>query len=226
MTARNRSNPLALAVLIALYERPMHPYEVATTLRERGKQDSVRLNYGSLYAVVQTLQRRGLIEAQETAREGKLPERTVYRITDPGKVEMHDWLSDMLAVPSREYPQFEAALSFLPALAPDQVVSLLEERAMRLEVAVTEAQAVHELVEKKGLPRLFWVEGEFARVLKEAELDYVKRLIRDISSGTLEGLAWWRAVHEDGGQNPEMAPWAWPTSAEDTDSNREGGHRG
>ncbi len=63
MPPRNRSNPLALAVLICLAERPMHPYEAATTLRQRGKQFSVRLNYGSLYAVVESLERRGLIEA-------------------------------------------------------------------------------------------------------------------------------------------------------------------
>ena len=56
MTTRNRSNPLALAVLICLYERPMHPYEVATTLRQRGKHESVRLNYGSLYSVVASLE--------------------------------------------------------------------------------------------------------------------------------------------------------------------------
>jgi DNA-binding PadR family transcriptional regulator len=203
----------------------MHPYEVATTLRERGKQDSVRLNYGSLYAVVQTLQRRGLIEARETAREGKLPERTVYRITDSGKVEMHDWLSEMLAVPSREYPQFEAALSFLPALAPDQAVSLLAERAMRLEVAIAGSRAVRQLVENKGLPRLFWVEAEFALVLKQAELDYVKQLIADISSGALEGLGWWRAIHESNGENQEVNAWDWPSST-DTTNDREGDHDG
>ena len=93
--ARNRSNPLALAVLICLYERSMHPYEVATTLRQRHKDDSVRLNYGSLYAVAGSLERRGLIAAEGTARAGRLPERTVYRITDAGRLEAHDWLADL-----------------------------------------------------------------------------------------------------------------------------------
>ena len=82
MPVKNRANPLALAVLICLAERPMHPYEVATTLRQRQKHESVRLNYGSLYGVVESLERRGLIEAQETRRSGRLPERTVYRLTD------------------------------------------------------------------------------------------------------------------------------------------------
>jgi len=66
VAVRNRSNPLALAVLICLSERPMHPYEVATTLRQRQKHESVRLNYGSLYAVVASLEKRGLIVPQAT----------------------------------------------------------------------------------------------------------------------------------------------------------------
>jgi DNA-binding PadR family transcriptional regulator len=89
----HRNNPLALAVLICLYERPMHPYEVSTTLRQRQKHDSIRLNYGSLYAVVDSLERRGFIVASGTERSGRLPERTIYELTGSGRVEMHDWLT-------------------------------------------------------------------------------------------------------------------------------------
>ena len=80
----SRANPLALAVLVCLYEKPMHPYEVAQTLRQRAKQESVRLNYGSLYAVVDALEKRGFVKATGTVREGKRPERTVYEMTDEG----------------------------------------------------------------------------------------------------------------------------------------------
>ncbi len=195
MTPRNRTNPLALAVLICLYERPMHPYEVATTLRQRNKHESVRLNYGSLYAVVASLEKRGLITPQETRRAGRLPERTVYDLTDAGRIETHDWLTDLLSTPVKDYPAFEAALSFLPALPPDDVVELLDERAQRLEFELAQSAASRELIEKQGLPRLFWVEDEFRTVLREAELEYVRRLTAAIRSGTLDGLEWWRAVH-------------------------------
>src|SRR5215469_15771096 len=133
MPARNRANPLALAVLVCLYERPMHPYEVATTLRHRHKDESVRLNFGSLYGVVESLERRGLIAAEATKRSGRLPERTVYALTEAGQIEMQDWLTDLLSTPAKEYPAFQAALSFLPALPPDDVAALLSERASRLE---------------------------------------------------------------------------------------------
>jgi DNA-binding PadR family transcriptional regulator len=205
MAARNRSNPLALAVLVCLAERPMHPYEVAATLRQRNKQDSVRLNYGSLYGVVESLERRGLIEAQETRREGRLPERTVYRLTEAGRIEVHDWLTELISTPVKDYPAFQAALSFLPALPPDDVVTLLSERAAHLEWGMARAAAAREMAYKTGLPRLVWVEAEYERVLREAELDYVRSLIADIRSGALEGIEWWREIHERADE-PTWAP--------------------
>jgi DNA-binding PadR family transcriptional regulator len=206
MAARNRSNPLALAVLICLYERPMHPYEVASTLRQRHKEESVRLNFGSLYAVVASLEKRGLIAPQETRREGRLPERTVYRLTDAGRIETHDWLTDLISTPVKDYPAFEAALSFLPALPPDDVAGLLRERVQYLVIELARSGASRQLIEKARLPRLFWVEEEFRVALREAELTYVRRLIADIESGSLEGIEIWRTIHA----NPDGPEWTAP----------------
>lgn len=205
MAVRNRSNPLALAVLISLYERPMHPYEVATTLRQRHKHESVRLNYGSLYAVVESLERRGLITPQGTERSGRLPERTIYDLTDAGRIETHDWLTELISTPVKDYPEFEAALSFLPALPPNDVVALLRERTQLLQIELAQMASARELVEKQHLPRLFWIEAEFRMVLREAELAYVGKLAAEIASGSLDGIEWWRQVHERPGDP------VWPT---------------
>ena len=200
MAARNRNNPLALAVLICLAERPMHPYEVATTLRQRQKHESVRLNYGSLYAVVASLEKRGLIVPRETRRAGRLPERTVYDLTDAGRIEAHDWLTDLISTPVKDFTSFEAALSFLPALPPDDVVDLLNERGHRLEAELAQAAALQALVSQQRLPRLFWVEEEFRTVLRQAELGYVRRLAREVADGTLEGIDWWAEIHRTGAE--------------------------
>jgi DNA-binding PadR family transcriptional regulator len=195
---RNRNNPLALAVLVSLLERPMHPYEVSTTLRQRLKERSVKLNYGALYAVVDSLRKRGLIEPVETERPGRLPERTIYQLTDAGRVESADWLADLIATPGTEYPQFAAALAFLPALPPAQATDLLHERLHHLAMDEAKAAASRELMHKRGLPRLFWVEDEYRDQLRATEMSFVQSLIHDIETGCLDGADWWRQAHERG----------------------------
>ncbi|HEX8803198.1 MAG TPA: PadR family transcriptional regulator [Acidimicrobiales bacterium] len=197
MVRNVRTNPLALAVLSCLYERPMHPYEISQTLRTRAKEDSIRLNYGSLYGVVASLERRGLITAVETVREGRRPERTVYDITEAGKVEMTEWLSELLAVPVKEYLQYEAGLSLIGGVTPAEAVGLLRQRVATLEMRLAQLEAVSASALKQGLPRLYLLESEYTAALLRAELDFTAELVRDIESGALAGLDDWRSWYAD-----------------------------
>src|SRR5215467_8355685 len=104
----------------------MHPYEMAATLRERRKEDSIKLRYGSLYTVIELLVKAGFIAQKKTTREGNRPERTVYEINKAGEAEMRSWMREILSTPGKEYPQFEAGLSLLPALPPEEVTDVLE----------------------------------------------------------------------------------------------------
>src|SRR5215218_6219469 len=194
---RKVSNPLALAVMALLYERPMHPYEMVSTMRERGKHESVRLRYSSLYSVAEALVREGLISARETVREGRRPERTVYELTEAGRVEFLGWLRELLSVPAKEYTQFAAGLTFLPALPPEEAAVLLDERVRRLEEEIEEMRARLDTVMEQGLPRLFLIESEHELVLREAELRWVRELVREIRAGTLGGMAGWEGFHAD-----------------------------
>ena len=204
MPSNNRSNPLALAVLSCLYERPMHPYEVAQTLRHRAKHESIKLNYGSLYNVVEGLEKRGFIRVTETLREGRRPERTVYEITETGSRELIDWLSALITTPVKEYLQFEAALSLLPALPPGEAAALLRERINELEHRLNFSKLTMDNMRKAGLPRLFGVENEYVEALMQAEVDYVRNLIKEIEGGTLEGLEMWQHWFE--GDTPRGRP--------------------
>src|SRR5262245_7875938 len=106
----------------------MHPYEISSTLRDRHKEDSIKINYGSLYAVVESLEKRGLIEARERVRDGRRPEKTVYALTSTGEQALQQWLGELLAEPTRQFTDFEAALSLMPAVPAERVVVLLRQR--------------------------------------------------------------------------------------------------
>jgi DNA-binding PadR family transcriptional regulator len=196
MAKRRVSNLLALAVLGTVAQRPMHPYEISTSLRTRGKEASIKLNFGSLYSVVESLAKHGLIESQGTAREGRRPERTTYAITEAGRAEMEDWLSELLSTPKKEYTSLEAALSFAAGLAPDEVARLLMSRAARLRMDIGSVDAGLAFTDEIGLPELFVIEEQYRKALMEAELAFVTGLATRIENGELGGVTWWRRIHE------------------------------
>lgn len=201
MTKRKLSNLLALAVLSLLTERPMHPYEVSAVMRQRGLADSIKLSYGSLYSVIEMLLREELIVPQETQREGRHPERTVYTITEAGRTEFFRWLRSLINTPATEYLQFAAGLSFLAHFSPTEATGLLEERTQHLQEKIRAKRAAIDEQLQHGLDRIFLVEDEYALMLQEAELAWVQRLIREIQDGTLtvfkDGQLWWKVLHPE-----------------------------
>jgi len=206
------ANPLALAVLALLFERPMHPYEMAATLKERHKEDSIKLRYGSLYTVIDMLLERGLIAAKETSREGKRPERTVYALSAAGLDELRDWMRELLRDPAKEYPQFEAGLCLMPVLPPDEAVSLLRQRALKLSgqvwqlegqlaelaqqdlSAMTAAQDLPAPLAGQKFPPLFVVEAEYRVAMIKAELAFVNELVRRIVEEGWGPVEMWRDI--------------------------------
>jgi DNA-binding PadR family transcriptional regulator len=194
---RKVSNLLALSLLTLLTQRPMYPYEMASMLRERGKDNAIKVNWGSFYTVVQNLEKYGFIEAVEVVREGRQPERTTYQLTDAGRAELMDWLRELLSVPEREHSSFEAALSEAAVLPPDELIDLLQQRLAVLEEANGRIQAeLATLVTQ--LPRLFLIESEYYLSQRRAEEEWVRGLLKEFTGGTFPGLNDWRRFHATG----------------------------
>jgi DNA-binding PadR family transcriptional regulator len=203
MAKRKISNTLALAVLGLLQEQPMHPYEMASTLRERHKDSSFKVNSGSLYDTVEAMARHGWIAAVETERAGRRPERTVYAPTELGQQEFVGWIDELIRTPVAEYPKFMAAVSYLGALGPDGAADALAERTGHLGRRIEQARAaLADTVGAGAVPRLFMIEVECALHAWESELAWTQRTIAEVRDGS---LPW--PVAERTGQG-----WTWVTA--------------
>src|SRR5689334_8751479 len=168
---------------------------MSSTLRHRAKEDSIRLNYGSLYAVVESLAKKGLVRAGETTRQGNRPERTTYELTDAGERAMREWLAEMLREPTPQFTDLEAALSLMAALPPDLVADLLRERLEALVKETARQQGLRAML-PASFPEIFTVEGDYAQHMREAETAFVRSLLEKLTSGRLGGLEGWRRMHE------------------------------
>ena len=123
---------------------------------------------------------------------------------EAGRKELEDWMAELVAVPVKEYPQFEAALAELPVLPPGRALELLRERATALETAIAEMRA--ELAGLTWLPRLFTLEAEYHLAMREAELAWVRGLVAEFENRTFPGLDGWQHVHDTHEWPAEFGP--------------------
>jgi DNA-binding PadR family transcriptional regulator len=193
---RRVANLMALAVLATVVQRPMHRYQMASVMRARGKDHDMDIKWGSLYTVVQNLERNGYLEPIGVTRQGARPERTVYQITDAGRDELVAWTRELIAEPEAEHTRFIAGLSVLAVLTPQDVTDLLRGRLERLTET---SEALHrQLEEASDVPRLFLIEDEYRLAMTRAEADWTRSLLDELSTGSFPHLDVWRRWHENG----------------------------
>jgi DNA-binding PadR family transcriptional regulator len=191
------ANLLGLAVLGTLVQRPMHRYEIATVIREQGKDDDMDVKWGSLYTVVKNLERHGLVEVVGTDRQGARPERTIYRITPAGRRELVEWTRELVATPAEEHPSFVAGLSMIASVPPHEAMRLLQQRLERLEAATAERRRSVDGFAAR-VPRLFLLEDEYGLAMQDAEAAWLRGLLEELRSGRFPDLAAWQQSHDSG----------------------------
>jgi DNA-binding PadR family transcriptional regulator len=184
METEFRPSPLALAVLSLLHAAPLHPYAMQRLLKEWGKDAVVNVGQrANLYKTIRRLLDAGLITVRHTERDQQYPERTVYELTDAGSRATLDWLTEMLARPRNEFPQFPAALSFLMLLGPAEAATVLAERATAVRGQLAAADA--SLLGSGDLPRVVTMDDEYLRAMLAAEAAWLDGVVADLRSGAL-----------------------------------------
>ena len=180
-----RRSPLALAILEFLWESPMHPYGMQRMIKERGKDHVVNIGLRTnIYQTIDRLRRAGLIAVEETQRQEKWPDRTVYRLTDEGQGVATRWLREAISTPMKEFPEFPAAVSFMTGLAPEDALHQLEIRGQRLRAELARMDADLKKY-SRSIPRLFLLEEEYLRDVLKVEIRWVMSVVRDLASGAL-----------------------------------------
>jgi hypothetical protein len=100
----------------------------------------------------------------------------------------HGWLEEILAIPRNEFPEFPAALSFLPMLTPEKTAELLDRRRESLAHRLAERDAAISAARKDyELPRVALLETGYLHAVIEAEL----RWIDTVRAGLRDGSITW-----------------------------------
>ena len=183
--AAAKLTPLGIAVLELLHEKPMHPYEMATLMRERYVDTRVNVKAGSLYHTVERLHRGGFIEVVDTLRDGRRPERTVYGMTQAGLDEFDRRGRELLGDVATEFPAYLSGLAVIDELGREATLNELETRLMRLRAAVASDRAVLQHLTEDKTPEIYWLDWRYSCDHRLFELEWTERLIDDLRSGRI-----------------------------------------
>jgi DNA-binding PadR family transcriptional regulator len=180
--------PLGLSALALLTEGPLHPYEMYQLLIKRFKNEIVKVRPGSLYHAVDRLARDGFATVVGTDRGGNRPERTTYEITAKGRSVLEERVSELLATPATEYPEFELAISEAHNLPRATVIQLLTVRLAALREQLSEVRGIISQKQNEGALELFWLHGSHREALLNTEITWIGQLVTDLSSHTMVWL--------------------------------------
>jgi hypothetical protein len=196
MARRKVGNLLALPVLAFLYPRCADAPATSspTCSAGTGKEHDLAIKWGSLYTVVQNL------GSTASSRPSAAPLRPAGRSAPatrsptPAAPSCATGLEELVAVPTTDPPQFQAALSVAGVLAPDVVVAAWTTASGPRGPRGGRPPALEEST-AQGVQRVFLVEVEYSLAMAEAEAAWVRSLRTELVEGTLSGVAEWRAYH-------------------------------
>ncbi len=135
------------SVLALLREQPAHGWALATALSPEGEVGSVwSLGRPLVYRSLEILEQRGLIEPAGLEPSVRGPQRTVYRVTEPGREAVDAWFK----TPVAHVHEIRAALLLKLVFAErlgldirwmlDHQLEILDERVQQLEARLAESE--------------------------------------------------------------------------------------
>ena len=173
-------------VLGVLLKQPMHGYEVRRELESWNAEQWANIAYGSIYFSLAKMAEEHLVAVVSTDDRGNRPARTVYAITDQGRIEFERLLRELWWEYRPAIDPFRVALSFMNCLSRDEVLAALRHRAGGLRSALDAfPYAIEGRLRDPSAPRHLGEVLRLAAAHIETQLHWVEETIGRVERGEL-----------------------------------------
>ena len=180
------SNITRLVVLGAVRQfEPVHGYFLRRELMTWHVDEWANIQPGSIYNALKSLKQDGYIEEAGTEAAGKRPERTIYRTTPQGVVELMRMLRQTLwTVETFDTKPTMALTSFMFLLSRSEVVAALKFRMTEIDAKIASngfdiADVGHSTTTPAYVREIF----ELSSLRLRAEQEWVRGLYDRIAAG-------------------------------------------
>ena len=158
-----------------LAEGPKHGYEIKRQLEE-DLNPNIGLQIKSIYYPLQKMETTGLIEKEMASREGRFPEKHVYRITAKGKKKFDQLIEQSLVSIERPFFQIDLAFYFLPLVDKSMAKRRLKIRFTLLKKVKKELSLLQSSAKTKILSLILQHDLD----LVDAEINSTQKVIEQL----------------------------------------------
>ena len=140
-----------LIVLGILKKEPMGAYDIQKLVEYRNISKWVKISTPSIYKKAIQLEEKRLIKG-EIVKEGKMPEKAVYSLTEAGEKEFEKLMLEIAGKPIHLFLDFNAVIVNLDSLSPQmqkECINKIEENIDILKMYLEQ-----NLKEKENIPEI------------------------------------------------------------------------
>ena len=140
-----------LIVLGMLKKEPMSAYDIQKLVEYRNISKWVKISTPSIYKKTVQLEKKGFVKGS-IVKEGKMPEKVIYSLTDAGQEEFEKLMLEIAAKPIRIFLDFNEVIVNLDSLSSENrklCIDSIEENIKELKSYLE--QNIHE---KENLPEI------------------------------------------------------------------------
>lgn len=171
---------VSVMILGLIAEKPLNPYELTKLLGYLHIKDWFPVAASSVYATIKTLHKKGYITG-ESIKEGKMPEKTVYTISEKGREEFVASLEEYLGSTELDAVQFNIACILICHIDKDKAAMILNTRMERFKkIKESIDKEMTYLKAQDGFPALGLISMIHNCNLIEAEINTIIMLMQEV----------------------------------------------
>lgn len=165
---------IQIVLLGLLQENSYHPYEMKKTIIENKWDHLFPVTDGNVYHAIRKLEKHEWVKAEKEEQVNNRPNRTVYRITDEGKIQLSKEIQlvfeQRLKEPRSLYPAtlfiHSSNVNEILELIKQWIIELKEENSIQTEYPEQLPQLIHTHYKETNELYIKWFEDLLENIKK------------------------------------------------------------
>jgi DNA-binding PadR family transcriptional regulator len=175
------SSSTRVLVLGCLLDKPLNGYQVRRQLDVMGAEHWANVAFGSIYHGLGKMAEEGLLEVVESGKGGK----TVYQITEAGRMEFHRLLLQNWYEVKPIIDPFQVALTFMDRLTKQEILDSLDGRIRQLRMSIDAISGAYGVKQHYGAPKHIDENLYLTVAMLTAQLDWAEKAVIRVENDEL-----------------------------------------